>query len=78
MRVIGLVSSIVEHGHDGVADELFHFPAELTCEQWRRDAPVGIEYSCNLGWRRALGEAREPDEIGKQDTHVLVVLPRPW
>jgi hypothetical protein len=50
-RVIGLVSSVVEHGHDGIADELFHLPAELTCEQWGCDPPVGIEYSCNLGRR---------------------------
>ena len=50
LRVVGLVTLAVEHGHDPVADELLHLTPELTCDQRRRDAPVAVEDGCGLGW----------------------------
>ena len=47
-RVVGLVSSVVERGHDAVADELIHVPPELTGDQRRRSPPVGAEHGRDL------------------------------
>src|SRR4029079_1729389 len=74
-RVVGLVTAVVERGHHAVADELFHLPTEPTRDQRRRNAPVRVEHRGSSGRRGAFRETGEPDEIGKEDTHVLVALP---
>ena len=48
LRMVGLVTLAVEHGHDPVADELLHLTA-VTRDQRRRDAPVPVEHGCDLG-----------------------------
>ena len=77
LRVVGLVSSVVEHGHDAVADELLDFSAELTCDAVARRCPS--RHRARLQPRLAMSARRslvKPDEIGKEDAHVLVALPR--
>ena len=44
LRMIGLVSSAVERGHDAVSGELLDISAELTRDQRRCDAPVRVEH----------------------------------